>query len=684
MRLYNVAIPPTNALAIPVIDAVSTQPAGILGNFDLPIFPAPAPQTDPRIPVTPGIYNITLRFAVPVVNSITASLGVQPGITQAAVGQISSVALDSTNQVLDVALTGVQDVQALNLHLAGITPLSGGATGTADIPFDILQGDVTGDHVVDSADVLGVQTNFTSGVTPSTFVYDVNEDGRVDQDDIDLLQGQLNNDSLAVQTDANLALFKVPSASTENVGNLKANAFDNNPGTRWESTQGNAADPSTLSIDLGKPANIHSIVINWEDASAKTYDLQYSNDGQNWNEILNIPNNPPGGGIVNSGPLNFPAAQFIRMNGTVRNTGYGYSILEFQVFGSYPLASSGTTPPPTAPSITSALAETVAVNTPFNYQIQATQNPTIFSASSLPQGLTINASGLISGTPQTAGITDITITASNGSATGTAVLVLTVNAPPAAPTNLAAVATTTPGQIALSWQPSNNATSYSVFRGIAPGAEGTPAVATNLNGTSFVDSGLAAGTAYFYKVAAVNTAGTSGPSNEASATPTGIAIPVVPSNLTAISEDSQVALSWIASTGAATYNVYRSTSAGGEGTTPFTTGVNGTTFVDSQAINGTTYFYKVAAVNSAAQVSGFSNEASATPQQQQQQSGVAIYQINAGGASVPPFTPDAFFDNPGQSSTGNIVSSQAWRMRHRWRSIRPITTAANSHTPSPH
>ena len=40
--------------------------------------------------------------------------------------------------------------------------------------------------------------------------------------------------------------------------------------------------------------------------------------------------------------------------------------------------------------------------------------------------------------------------------------------------------------------------------------------------------------------------------------------------------------------------------------------VTGTNYVDSTATNGTTYYYKVAAVNSAG-TSGMSNEASATP-----------------------------------------------------------------------
>jgi len=89
--------------------------------------------------------------------------------------------------------------------------------------------------------------------------------------------------------------------------------------------------------------------------------------------------------------------------------------------------------------------------------------------------------------------------------------------------------------------------------------------------------------------------------------------PPAPTGLGAIAGHGQVSLSWTASSGATSYNVYRGTSAGGEGATPVKTGVTGPAFTDTGLTNGATYYYKVAAVNGSG-TSGFSNEVSAMPQ----------------------------------------------------------------------
>ena len=179
---------------------------------------------------------------------------------------------------------------------------------------------------------------------------------------------------------------------------------------------------------------------------------------------------------------------------------------------------------------------------------------------------------------------------------------------PIAPTGLTATAGNL--QVALAWTASAGATSYNVYRGTTTGGESTTAVATGIATPSYTDTGLTAGTTYYYKVAAVNSVGTSGYSNEANATP--LAVPPAPSGLAATAGNAQIVLGWTASTGATSYNIYRGTSSGGESTTAVATGLLGTTYTDPSLTNGTTYYYEVKAVNSVG-TSGYSNEASATP-----------------------------------------------------------------------
>ena len=88
---------------------------------------------------------------------------------------------------------------------------------------------------------------------------------------------------------------------------------------------------------------------------------------------------------------------------------------------------------------------------------------------------------------------------------------------PAAPSGLAATSGSGKKKIALTWTASSGATSYIVSRSTTSGGPYS-VVATSVTGTSYQNTGLSSGSAYFYVVAANNAAGSSGYSNEASAT----------------------------------------------------------------------------------------------------------------------------------------------------------------------
>ncbi len=131
--------------------------------------------------------------------------------------------------------------------------------------------------------------------------------------------------------------------------------------------------------------------------------------------------------------------------------------------------------------------------------------------------------------------------------------------PPPPPTGLAVI----PGnaQVTLSWNASTGATSYNVKRSTTSGGPYTT-IATGVTATNFTNTQLINGTTYFFVVSAVNSFGESANSTQATATPLGNP-PPPPTGLSAAPGNAQVTLNWNASSGAASYNVKRSTTSGG-------------------------------------------------------------------------------------------------------------------------
>ncbi|HXM65052.1 MAG TPA: fibronectin type III domain-containing protein [Terriglobales bacterium] len=219
--------------------------------------------------------------------------------------------------------------------------------------------------------------------------------------------------------------------------------------------------------------------------------------------------------------------------------------------------------------------------------------------------------------------------------------------PPPAPMNLVA----TPGnaQVGLSWNASSGATSYNVQRSTTSGGPYTTIGSPTT--TSYTDTGVTNGTTYYYVVAAVNAAGQSANSSQVSATPLGV--PPAPTNLVATPGNAQVGLSWSASSGATSYNVQRSTTSGG----PYTTIGSPTTtsYTDTAVTNGTTYYYVVAAVNTAGQ-SANSSQVVATPT-----AGAIVYEATkipvTGSPDARTFTWTGFPDGAGVIADGTAVGA---------------------------
>ncbi len=179
--------------------------------------------------------------------------------------------------------------------------------------------------------------------------------------------------------------------------------------------------------------------------------------------------------------------------------------------------------------------------------------------------------------------------------------------PPGAPTDLVAAGGN--GQVTLSWNPpASGATSYNVKRSTTSGGPYTT-IAAGVTSTAHSDTTVVNGTTYYYVVSGSNSGGEGPLSLEASATP--VPPPAAPTGLTATSGDASVSLAWNPVAGADDYRVRRASTSGG----PYVVvafNVVATSFVDNGVVNGTTYYYVVAALNTAGEGPD-SSEASATP-----------------------------------------------------------------------
>ncbi|MFE0945638.1 discoidin domain-containing protein [Streptomyces mutabilis] len=118
----------------------------------------------------------------------------------------------------------------------------------------------------------------------------------------------------------------VTASSQENYGTPATAAVDGDNGTRWSSA---AADPQWIRVDLGATATISQIELRWEAAYAKSYRIETSQNGTDWSTAYSTTTGAGGTETLNVSET----ARYVRMLGTARATGYGYSLWEFKVFG---------------------------------------------------------------------------------------------------------------------------------------------------------------------------------------------------------------------------------------------------------------------------------------------------------------------------------------------------------------
>jgi hypothetical protein len=132
----------------------------------------------------------------------------------------------------------------------------------------------------------------------------------------------------------NLALNRPAVSSTNETSVLNApKAVDGNMTTRWSSQ---FSSPQWIYVDLGATYSINRVVLKWEVAYGRSYQIQTSSNAITWTNIFSTTTGDGGTDDVSvSG-----TGRYIRMYGTSRGTTYGYSLWEFEVYGNASAARS--------------------------------------------------------------------------------------------------------------------------------------------------------------------------------------------------------------------------------------------------------------------------------------------------------------------------------------------------------
>jgi glucose/arabinose dehydrogenase/chitodextrinase len=294
----------------------------------------------------------------------------------------------------------------------------------------------------------------------------------------------------------------VTASSEGGSGYVATYAVDGSTSTRWASVRD--SDPQWIYVDLGATAQISEVKLIWDLSCATAYQVQTSADHSSWTTIYSTTKGDGGtDDLTVTG-----AGRYVRVNGTKRcraTSGYGYSLQEFQVYGT---SGSGDTQAPTTPG---DLRSTATTSSSISLAWDAsTDNVGVAAYDIYNDGNKISEAAGSATTKTVTGLspkTQYRLTvfardaAGNVSPSSDSLTVTTAptadTEPPSAPGNLRSTGVTS-GSASLAWDASTDnvgVTGYDVYSG------GT-AIVTGVTGTSATIPNLAADTSYTFTVKA--------------------------------------------------------------------------------------------------------------------------------------------------------------------------------------
>ena len=164
---------------------------------------------------------------------------------------------------------------------------------------------------------------------------------------------------------ATLLSYNRPGAASSEQNDVNCNpctvgkAFDLDPATRWATSSTTGwVDPGWISVDLGATAQISRVELQWDPAYATSYKIQVSPNASSWTDIYSTTTGKGFKEVLNvSG-----TGRYVRMYGTARATPYGYSLYDFNVYGT----GGAPTAPPAQPADPAFPASRLVFNDEFN------------------------------------------------------------------------------------------------------------------------------------------------------------------------------------------------------------------------------------------------------------------------------------------------------------------------------
>ncbi len=285
--------------------------------------------------------------------------------------------LDLTN-ITSGAFTAYNQYNLTGAAAFNARVASGGSGGTIQILLDATNGTLVGTCTVPATG--GWQSWSTASCTLNNAaagyhnVYFVFSGGSGDLFNLESFQFQFDSTN-GIPSD--LALDQPVTASSVDGPYPAANAVDGNLNTRWSSAY---SDPQWIYVDLGAVYNISAVTLVWEAASAKAYQIQVSTNATTWTTIYGETNGM--GETENITGLS-GSGRYVRLYGMQRNpvngVYYGYSLWEFEVFGSA-AQPAGATPAIPLLSITPELGSSqgLTLQWPDNGNRDLLSQPTVY------------------------------------------------------------------------------------------------------------------------------------------------------------------------------------------------------------------------------------------------------------------------------------------------------------------